>query len=130
MLARNALLLKAAMVLATLAYPAAHFALHRVVGTDPWTLGGWAMYTVPRPKLAVFVPREGKLVDATSLCPTEAVDYVSRRMAFGHIADEAKLRDCLRQRGLRGKELWLAERRFEGASGRFVTAKSRLGSTL
>ena len=118
--------LKAALVLTTFAYPAGHFAFQRSVGSDPWTLGGWAMYTVPRPKIAVVIQDDQKLLDARRACPAPTSDYVSARLVAGRLADSEPLRRCLVQAGFAGKSLWRAERRFDGETARFVTSREPL----
>jgi hypothetical protein len=118
--------LKAALVLTTFAYPAGHFAFQRSVGGDPWTLGGWAMYTVPRPKIAVLVQDDRKLLDARRACPAPTSDYVSSRLVAGRLADPEPLRQCLEKAGFSRKPLWRAERRFDGKTGRFVTRREPL----
>jgi hypothetical protein len=118
--------LKAALVLITFAYPAAHFAFQRAVGGDPWTLGGWAMYTVPRPKVAVLIQDGQRLLDARRACPAPTSDYVSSRLMVGRFADPEPLRQCLERAGFTRKSLWRAERRFDGGSGRFVTRREPL----
>ena len=118
--------LGAALVLTTFVYPAAHFAFQRSVGGDPWTLGGWAMYTVPRPKIAVLIQIDQKLLDARRPCPALTSDYVSSRLVAGPLADSEPLRQCLEKAGFARTPLWRVERRFDGKTGRFVTRREPL----
>ncbi len=76
-------------------WPAAHFALARNVGFDPWKFFGWAMYSCPAPEVEVSYAeiRDGRPLAFT---PTpelaeELRRFADRRAALGNWADPAPL---------------------------------------
>jgi hypothetical protein len=83
-------------------WPLAHRALVAAFGTDPWKLGGFAMYAQPSlPVLvALFVPADGHLalVDEATL-PADVRDRLDRfrreRVALGRLREPADVARAL-----------------------------------
>jgi len=117
---------KVFVVILLLTYPLAHWIVHVKNHTDPWTMGAWAMYAVPRGKIAVSVVKDGLSQSAHALCPQETVNYVSRSLALGRGVDGSELWRCLRQKNEGPFDVRVLRRMFDGPSGKFVIVEHKL----
>lgn len=117
---------KILVVIVLLLYPLAHWVLHIRVHTDPWTLGGWAMYAVPRGRIAVQIHKEGVEHNANALCREETLNYVSQGLALGRLASGDELRRCLESKLEQPFDVIVLHRLFDGLTGRFIIVEHKL----
>lgn len=109
-----------------LVWPGLHAALTRTAGSDPWELFGFAMYTVPHPRVQVElkVTVDGRLrpLRAAGTLRKEIDDYARRKATLGRmVSDEDFARRLLaRNPGWQALTVVLHRWRLDRDSARWV----------
>jgi hypothetical protein len=108
-------------------WPALHFLACRALEIDPWKLGGWAMYTVPKQHVWVEVltsDAHGRpVLWATGPGRVEVELFRQRRQALGLLADPEPLARRARAADRTIATVVVRTRlaRFDGTTGRFLS---------
>lgn len=92
-----------AWLFAAMAWPIAQYLACQSLGANPWKLGGWAMYTVPKQRVDVRIIANGETIDSRQLasgrCGGEHRRFVQWRDGVGRWATPRSLAQCVQQSG-------------------------------
>lgn len=119
-----------AVALGLLLWPLVHWGLTRTIESDPWSLGGWAMYATPRPTVEVSYEADGKPCSVPQACQSELKRFLVWRKAFGIVVSPARLSACVSKHIPKTQKLsaFVSTSSLNGTTQRIETKTMEYGS--